>query len=60
MVEQIVTLRNSLTTEAGFASVVNEFLGVTICSTTLSAICYLYNVKCLLSNEISRFLHEVW
>ena len=27
----------------GFASVENEFLGATICSITLSAMCYLYN-----------------
>ena len=53
MVEQIVTSRNSLPTEVthswegGRAEVDNEIsrgnLGVTICSTTLSAICYLYN-----------------
>jgi hypothetical protein len=28
-----------------FASVDNELLGVTICSTTLSAMCYLYNAS---------------
>ena len=27
----------------GFASVDNEFLGVTICSITLSSMCYLHN-----------------
>jgi hypothetical protein len=26
-----------------FSSIDNEFLGVTICSTTLSVMCYLYN-----------------
>jgi hypothetical protein len=41
VVEQIVTPRNSLSTEA---KVDNEFLGVTICSTTLSAMYYLYTV----------------
>ena len=43
MVEQIVTPRNFIV-NIGFASVDNEFSGVTICSTTLSAMCYLYNV----------------
>ena len=42
MVEQIVTHRNFII-NLDFASVDNEFLGVTICSTTLSAMCYLYN-----------------
>jgi hypothetical protein len=35
VVEQIVTPRNFIV-KLGFASVDNEFLGLTICSTTLS------------------------
>ena len=46
MVEQIVTL--------DFASIDNEFLGVTICSTTLSAMCYLYNIACLLVGRMKK------
>ena len=42
VVEQIVTPINFIV-NLGYASVDNEFLGVTICSTTLSAMCYLYN-----------------
>jgi len=46
VVEQIVTARNSIV-NLGFASVDNEFLGVSICSTTLSAMCYLvYYTEC--------------
>ena len=41
VVEQIVTPRNFIV-NLGFASVDNEFLGLTICSTTLSVMCYLY------------------
>ena len=44
MVEQIVTHRNFIV-NLDLASVDNEFLGVTICSTTLSAMCYLYIIK---------------
>ena len=42
MVEQIANPRNFIV-NLGFVSVDNEFLGVTICSTTLSAMCYLYS-----------------
>jgi hypothetical protein len=38
VVEQIVTPRNFI---VGFASVDNEFLGVTICSSILTAMCIL-------------------
>ena len=41
MVEQIVTLRNSLSTESR-PRLTMKFLGLTICSTTLSAMCYLF------------------
>ena len=62
MVEQIVTPRNFV---VAFASVDNEFLGVTICS-TLSAMCYLYNITllcCMLngfrhSKHISKFWYR--
>jgi hypothetical protein len=43
VVAQIVTPRNFIV-NLGFASVDNEFLGVAFCSTTLSAMCYLYKV----------------
>ena len=36
---------HSLTHLKTTASVDNEFLGVTICSTTLSVMCYLYSIK---------------
>jgi hypothetical protein len=42
VVEQIANPRNFIV-NLGFVSVDNEFLGVTICSTTLSAMCYLYS-----------------
>jgi hypothetical protein len=54
VVEQIVTPRNFI---VGFASVDNEFLGVTICSTTLSAMCYLYNIT-LLCCRLNGFRHS--
>ena len=41
VVEQIVTPRNSLSTEAT-PRLTMTFLGVTICSTTLAAMCYLF------------------
>jgi hypothetical protein len=41
VVEQIVTLRNSLSTESR-PRLTMKFLGLTICSTTLSAMCYLF------------------
>ena len=51
----------------GFASVDNEFLGVTICSTTLSAMCYLYNViqglyviLCAVFLSRTRCLCHIW
>ena len=41
MVEQIATPRNSLSTEAK-SGLTMKFLDATICSTTLSAMCYLF------------------
>jgi hypothetical protein len=41
VVEQIVTPRNFIV-NLGFASVDNEFLGVTICSTTFSELYVIY------------------
>ena len=46
VVEQIVTPRNALSTKAQ-PRLTMTFLGVTICSTTLSAMCYLlYYTEC--------------
>ena len=57
MVEQIVTPRNFI---VGFASVDNEFLGVTICFTTLSAMCYLYNITLLCCMLNSKHISKFW
>ena len=44
----------------GFASVDNELLGVTICSTTLSAMFYLYNIYVSISFLVICTLNIEW
>jgi hypothetical protein len=59
VVEQIVTPRNVIV-NFGFASVDNEFPRLAICSTTLSAMCYLYNIDKhdhILTNKSNMITH---
>ena len=54
MVEQIVTPINFISPKLTM-----KFLGVTICSTTLSAMCYLYNTVGTVAKSNSKIVEAV-